>query len=75
MNTSYQIGSARRLAAMTAVAAAAGADHIGDVAAFAYGFSAGLLGAARIATAGLSGVLLKGRPAAASIEATEPVNA
>ena len=77
VNTSYQIGSALGLAAMTAVAAAAGADQIGDLAALTDGFSAGLLGAAGIAIAGalLSGLLLKGQPAAAPIEAAEPVNA
>jgi len=77
VNTSYQIGSALGLAAMTAVAAAVGADQIGDVAALTDGFSAGLLGAAGIAVAGalLSGVLLKTQPAAATSEAAEPVNA
>jgi EmrB/QacA subfamily drug resistance transporter len=77
VNTSYQIGSALGLAAMTAVAAAAGADQLGDVAALTDGFSAGLLGAAGIAAAGalFSGLLLRGQPAAAPIEAAEPVNA
>jgi EmrB/QacA subfamily drug resistance transporter len=80
VNTSYQIGSALGLAAMAAVAAAAGADQIGDVAALTDGFSAGLLGAAGIAVAGalFSGLLLKGQPAAVpaeAAEAAEPVNA
>ena len=52
VNTSYQIGSALGLAAMTAVAAAFGADRVGDVAALTDGFSAGLLGAAGIAAVG-----------------------
>ncbi|KRV50438.1 transporter [Wenjunlia vitaminophila] len=52
VNTSYQIGSALGLAAMTAVAAAQGADELGDVAALTDGFSAAFLGAAGIAAAG-----------------------
>lgn len=77
VNTSYQIGSALGLAAMTAVAAAAGADQLGDVVAITDGFSAGLLGAAGIALAGalLSGVLLKGQLAPAPTESVERVNA
>lgn len=77
VNTSYQMGSALGLAAMTAVAAAAGADQVGDLAALTDGFSAGLLGAAGIAVAGalLAARLLKAQPAAAPTEAAEPVNA
>jgi EmrB/QacA subfamily drug resistance transporter len=77
VNTSYQIGSALGLAAMTAVAAAAGANQLGDLVAITDGFSAGLLGAAGIALAGalLSGVLLKGQSAAAPTESAERVNA
>jgi EmrB/QacA subfamily drug resistance transporter len=52
VNTNYQIGSALGLAAMTAVASAAGADQVGDLAALTDGFSAGLLGAAGIAAFG-----------------------
>lgn len=51
-NTTYQVGSALGLAAMTAVAAANGADRMGDAAALTEGFSAALLGAAVIAAAG-----------------------
>jgi predicted MFS family arabinose efflux permease len=69
VNTSYQIGSALGLAAMTAVAAAYGADEVGDAAALTDGFSAALLGAAGIAAVGaaLAALLLKkpaGAPAA-----------
>lgn len=49
VNTNYQVGSALGLAAMTAVAAAFGADRVGDVGALTDGFSAALLGAAGIA--------------------------
>ena len=72
MNTSYQVGSALGLAAMTAVAAANGADQIGDVTALTNGFSAGLWGAAAIAAAGavIAGVTLRSAssPTAASAE-------
>jgi EmrB/QacA subfamily drug resistance transporter len=61
VNTSYQIGSALGLAAMTAVAAAFGAEEIGDLSDLTDGFSAALLGAAGIAAVGavLAAVLLK----------------
>jgi EmrB/QacA subfamily drug resistance transporter len=66
VNTSYQIGSALGLAAMTAVAAAFGADQIGNAAELTDGFSAALLGAAGIAAVGavLAAALLK-KPTAA----------
>jgi hypothetical protein len=69
VSTSYQLGSALGLAAMTAVAAAYGADEIGNRLELTGGFSAALLGAAGIAAAGavLAAVLLKkpaGAPAA-----------
>jgi EmrB/QacA subfamily drug resistance transporter len=53
VSTSYQIGSALGLAAMTAVAAAVGTGGSGGTAeALTSGFSAGVLGAAAIAAAG-----------------------
>jgi hypothetical protein len=52
VNTSYQIGSALGLAAMTAVAAANGADLLTDVAALTDGYSAAVVGAAVVAAAG-----------------------
>jgi hypothetical protein len=52
VNTSYQIGSALGLAAMTALAAAAGADQLGDTGALTDGYSAAFLGAAVIAAVG-----------------------
>jgi MFS family permease len=63
VNTSYQVGSALGLAAMTAVAAGYGADQLGDVTALTDGFSAAFLGAAGIAAVGalLAGVLLRVR--------------
>ena len=52
VNTSYQVGSALGLAAMTVVASAYGSDQVGDLVAMTDGFSAGFLGAAGIALAG-----------------------
>jgi EmrB/QacA subfamily drug resistance transporter len=52
VNTSYQIGSALGLAAMTAVAAANGADLLDDVGALTDGYSAAVIGAAVIAAVG-----------------------
>ncbi|ONF72124.1 MFS transporter [Amycolatopsis keratiniphila] len=52
VNTSYQIGSALGLAAMTAVAVSAGAGRVGDPVALTGGYSAAFLGAAGIAIAG-----------------------
>lgn len=52
VNTSYQIGSAIGLAAMTAVATAFGAHKIGDPAALTNGFSAAFIGAGIIALIG-----------------------
>ncbi len=63
VNTSYQIGSALGLAVMTAIAAGAGADRLGDVTALTEGYSAAFVGAAVVAAAGAvaSAVLLRGR--------------
>ncbi|MET8361288.1 MFS transporter [Micromonospora sp. NPDC005171] len=52
VNTSYQVGSALGLAAMTAVAASSGADRLDDLTALTDGYSAAFLGAAAIAAAG-----------------------
>ncbi|GAB1516222.1 MFS transporter [Actinophytocola sp. KF-1] len=65
VNTSYQVGSALGLAAMTAVAGAFGAGRTGDTAPLTDGLSAAFAGAAAIAVAGalLAGVTLRGRRA------------
>jgi sugar phosphate permease len=52
VNTSYQVGSALGLAAMTALAGANGADELGDAVALTDGYSAAFLGAAGIAVVG-----------------------
>ncbi len=72
VNTSYQIGSALGLAAMTAIAAAFGADAVGNPAELTDGFSAALLGAAGIAAVGavLAAVLLK-KPADSPSNSTD----
>ncbi len=49
VNTTYQIGSALGLAAMTAVATSAGANEVGDPVALTDGYSAAFAGAAGIA--------------------------
>src|ERR687897_515183 len=61
VNTSYQVGSALGLAAMTAVATSQGADQLGNAAALTDGYSAAFLGAAGIAVVGalLAAVLLR----------------
>ena len=61
VNTSYQVGSALGLAAMTAVAASQGADQLGNAGALTDGDSAAFIGAAGIAVAGalLAAVLLR----------------
>jgi EmrB/QacA subfamily drug resistance transporter len=52
VNTSYQVGSALGLAAMTALAASQGADRLGNLDALTDGYSAAFVGAAGIALAG-----------------------
>ncbi|MCP2167316.1 MFS transporter [Goodfellowiella coeruleoviolacea] len=65
VNTSYQVGSALGLAAMTALATSLGANELGDAAALTTGQSAAFLGAAGIAAVGalVAGVTLRGRRA------------
>jgi MFS family permease len=70
-NTTYQVGSALGLAAMTAVAAANGADRIGDLTAPTDGFRAALVGAAVIAAAGAVaalGLVARRRPVPAATD-------
>ena len=69
VNTTYQIGSALGLAAMTAVAASNGADEIGNPLALVDGFSSAFLGAAAIAVVGaaIAAAFIR-RPTAAPAE-------
>ncbi|MEV4490097.1 MFS transporter [Micromonospora coxensis] len=74
VNTSYQVGSALGLAAMTALASAAGADRLGDLPALTDGYSAAFVGAGAIAAAGavVAGLTLR-TPRRQPAEAVEPV--
>ena len=76
VNTSYQVGSALGLAAMTALAAAHGAGQLGNIGALTDGYSAAFLGAAGIAVAGalMAAVTLRRpkAPAAETASAPEP---
>jgi predicted MFS family arabinose efflux permease len=66
VNTSYQVGSALGLAAMTALSTSQGADQLGNPHALTDGFSAAFIGAAGIAFVGalLAAALLRTAPAA-----------
>ncbi|MCO1597572.1 MFS transporter [Micromonospora sp. RHAY321] len=61
VNTSYQVGSALGLAAMTAVAASHGADRLDDLTALTDGYSAAFIGAGVIAAvgAGIAAITLR----------------
>ncbi|HEX8628691.1 MAG TPA: MFS transporter [Catenuloplanes sp.] len=74
VNTSYQVGSALGLAAMTALAASAGASHLGDVTALTDGYSTAFLGAAAIAAAGAltAALTLRSSTAQPAVAETEP---
>jgi EmrB/QacA subfamily drug resistance transporter len=83
VNTSYQVGSALGLAAMTALAISQGADQLGDPEALTNGFEAAFIGAAGIAVAGGLIALISLRrhvtpppePAASERPATEAASA
>ncbi|MFE4330541.1 MFS transporter [Streptomyces sp. NPDC056831] len=65
VNTTYQVGSALGLAALTAVATSQGAGHLGDLPALTDGFSAAFTWAAAIAAAGglITLVVMRGEKA------------
>ncbi|MEU1689253.1 MFS transporter [Micromonospora sp. NPDC005707] len=75
VNTSYQVGSALGLAAMTAVASSAGADQLGDLPALTDGYSAAFIGAGVIAAVGAvtAGITLRGARRQ-PVEDAEPVS-
>jgi sugar phosphate permease len=77
VNTSYQVGSALGLAAMTALAASQGAVRLGNPIALTHGFSAAFLGAAGIAVAGalLALFTLRQPPRAGKQTPVEPTEA
>ncbi|MEU9335792.1 MFS transporter [Streptomyces sp. NPDC048290] len=68
VNTTYQVGSALGLAALTAVATSQGAGQLGDLPALTDGFSAAFVWAAVIAAAGglITLVAMRGERAAVS---------
>ena len=76
VNTTYQVGSALGLAAMTAIATSQGADRLGDLTALTDGFSAAFVGAAVVALAGaaLAAVTLRA-PKPALVPQRETVDA
>jgi len=76
VNTSYQVGSALGLAAMTAIAASQGAGQLGDMAALTDGFSMAFIGAGTIALGGavLAAVTIRS-PRPVSVPGTDPVTA
>ncbi|MGS2619732.1 MFS transporter [Micromonospora sp. LZ34] len=73
VNTSYQVGSALGLAAMTAVAASYGADQLGNLPALTNGYSAAFIGAGIIAAAGalIAAITLRTRTPRPETTATE----
>jgi EmrB/QacA subfamily drug resistance transporter len=77
VTTSYQVGSALGLAAMTVLATGQGADRLGDVAALTDGYSAAFLGAAGIAVVAalLASALIRMPRAASTGEAAQPASA
>ena len=74
VNTSYQVGSALGLAAMTALAAAHGAGQLGNIGALTDGYAAAFLGAAGLAVAGalMAAVTLRRPKAPAAESASAP---
>ncbi len=76
VNTSYQVGSALGLAALTAVAAAYGATRVGHPGALTHGFSAAFLGAAGIAAAGgIVALATLRRPCSTPVATSDPTPA
>ncbi|MGM1060850.1 MFS transporter [Saccharothrix sp. Mg75] len=75
VNTTYQVGSALGLAAMTAVATSQGADRLGDAVALTDGYSAAFTGAALVAltAALLAALTLRGRVAQPAEQAAAEV--
>lgn len=74
VNTTYQVGSAIGLAAMTAIATSRGGDKLGDLPSLTNGFQAAFTGAAVVALTGAVLALLthRSRPAASAQKTKEP---
>ncbi|MEW1599451.1 MFS transporter [Streptomyces sp. NPDC093808] len=73
VNTTYQVGSALGLAALTALATSQGAGRLGDLPALTDGFSAAFLAAAAIAAAGglLTALLMRGSRQGPAVSSTD----
>jgi hypothetical protein len=75
VNSSYQVGSALGLAVMTAIAAANGADRIGNLSKLTEGYSAAFVGAALVAAIGAVVVAVALRlPRARAVTEDSPVS-
>lgn len=74
VNTTYQVGSALGLAALTAIATTQGAGQLGNLPALTDGFSAAFIGAAIVSAAGalLTLLLMRGDKADSAPSAGEP---
>ncbi|MGW3863753.1 MFS transporter [Streptomyces sp. NPDC005047] len=74
VNTTYQVGSALGLAALTALATSQGAGRLGDLPALTDGFSAAFQGAAAIAAVGgvLTALLMRSGKSAPAVPAEDP---
>ncbi|WP_329602777.1 hypothetical protein [Actinomadura soli] len=72
VNTTYQVGSAIGLAAMTAIATSQGADKLGDLPSLTGGFQAAFIGAAVVALAGAGLALVTLRTPAVGGKTGEP---
>jgi EmrB/QacA subfamily drug resistance transporter len=74
VNTTYQVGSALGLAALTALATSQGAGRLGDLPGLTDGFSAAFFAAAGIAAAGglLTALLMRGSGSAGTEGVQEP---
>ncbi|MFC6066541.1 MFS transporter [Streptomyces ochraceiscleroticus] len=75
VNTTYQVGSALGLAALTALATSQGAGKLGDLPALTNGFSSAFIGAAGVAAVGglLTLVFMRGRaPQAEAQQSSAP---
>jgi EmrB/QacA subfamily drug resistance transporter len=76
VNTTYQVGSAVGLAAMTAIATSQGAGRLGDLPALTNGFQAAFVGAGIVALAGaILGLITLRTPRPAPTPEPEIVNA
>lgn len=74
VNTTYQVGSALGLAALTALATSQGAGELGNLPALTDGFSSAFIGAAAVAALGgvITLVVMRGEKSAAAAAGSQP---